>query len=145
MTASHPQPSGDDERSVMAWLSQWEVLIRRRDFDAARRLFDDSVLGFGSAATVVRSLDDLERSQWRRIWPNLGAFAFDRDGILVTVSADRRLAVVAGTWMSTWAGPGEAWSRPGRATVVLARSGDAERWRGVHTHFSLDPALGSDE
>ncbi len=132
-------PTADDESSVRHWLATWQVLICQRDFDRARRLFAPDVLGFGSVATVARSLDELETSQWRRVWPALGSFTFEDDDLTILVAADRLQAAVAVTWSSTWADGGDERPRPGRASIVLARTAPDASWRAVHTHFSLNP------
>ncbi|MEA2826734.1 MAG: hypothetical protein QOG43_1173 [Actinomycetota bacterium] len=121
------------------WLATWQAFVRRRDFEQARLLFSPDVLGFGSVATVAGSLDELEGSQWRRVWPRLGNFTFEDDHLAVVVSSDRLLATVAVTWDSTWVDNGTERPRPGRASIVLVRTGVDDPWRAVHTHFSLNP------
>jgi len=132
--------AADDRSSVREWLATWQTFIRARDFDHARQLFAPGVLGFGSVATVARSLDDLEGAQWRRVWPKLGSFAFEDEHQSVIVSEDRLLATVATTWSSTWTADGADRPRPGRASIVLVRAAADGPWRAVHTHFSLNPA-----
>ena len=132
-------PADDDTSSVREWLATWQGFVRGRDFDHARHLFSPDVLGFGSVATVAGSLDELEGSQWRRVWPQLGDFTFEDDHLAVVLSSDRLLAAVAVTWTSTWVDNGSERPRPGRASIVLARTAVGDPWRAVHTHFSLNP------
>ena len=134
-----PPPADDDTSSVREWLATWQGFVHGRDFDHARHLFSPNVLGFGSVATVAGSLDELESSQWRRVWPQLGNFTFEDDHLAVVVSSDRLLAAVAVTWTSTWVDNGSVRPRPGRASIVLARDEVDGSWRAVHTHFSLNP------
>lgn len=128
----------DDASSVGEWLTTWQTFVRRRDFDQARTLFSPAVLGFGSVATVAGSLDELEASQWRRVWPRLGDFTFEDDHLAVVVSTDRLLATVAVTWASTWVDNGNGRDRGGRRSCSSATTID-DPWRAVHTHFSLNP------
>jgi ketosteroid isomerase-like protein len=132
-------PSVDAESSVRDWLASWEVFIRGRDFEQARQLFAPGVLGFGSVATVARSIDELEGAQWRRVWPSLGSFAFEDEHLTIFVSDDGLLAAVGATWSSTWIADESGRARPGRASIVLMRDAADGQWRAVHTHFSLNP------
>lgn len=130
--------AASDDGSVRAWLRHWGELVAACDVDAARDLFDDAVLGFGTRADVAVGLERLVADQWQQVWPTIDDFAFDVDGAAVYVAEDGTLAVVASRWTSTRREPdGTAAPRPGRATVVLRRAGTS--WRGLHTHFSLDP------
>jgi hypothetical protein len=128
-----------DESSVRDWLATWQAFVQASAFDDARHLFDPDVLGFGSVATVARSLGDLEASQWRRVWPKLATFTFDDDHLTIVISSDELLAAVAVTWSSTWVDNGVERPRPGRASIVLSRQSTDDPWRAVHTHFSLNP------
>jgi SnoaL-like domain len=116
-----------------------EALIGRRDYDGARRLFSDEVLGFGTFADVACGLDELEADQWRQMWPNIEDFRFDLDSITTVESRDRLLTSVAVMWRSYDAGArGARCHRAGRATVVLVRRTTDSPWQARHTHFSLN-------
>lgn len=130
---------GGETTSVLQWLQAWERTIRDNDFAAARRLFDDDVVSFGTFAVVARGLDALEAEQWRRTWPHIAQFRFDHDTAVLALSPDGFLATLAVTWSSEGADTERrSYHRPGRASVVLRRGSTTDPWRGVHTHFSLN-------
>ncbi len=132
--------TGGDGRSLRAWLRQWGDAVAHADIEAARPLFGSDVIGFGTRAEVAVGLEQLVAEQWGHVWPAIDGFAFDVDGAVLYVSADRHLAVIATTWMSRGRRPdGTLGRRPGRATVVLERLALDAPWQGVHTHFSLAP------
>lgn len=89
----------------------------------------------------MRGLDDVERRQWRVVWPRTRGFRFRSEEGSIVVSADRRLAVVMTPWASIGlAGEGGAtFERSGRATILLQRDATDAPWLGIHTHFSLMP------
>jgi hypothetical protein len=116
----------------LAWLSTWGAHVADADMEGARPLFDPSVLGFGTRAEVADGLDRLLADQWSQVWPAITGFRFDVDDARTWVSPDGRQGVIATRWHSE--------GRRGRATVVLHRGGEDDRWRAVHTHFSLTPA-----
>jgi ketosteroid isomerase-like protein len=120
-----------------AWFEALQACVRRVDYDAARELFADDAIGFGTRASFVVGLDSLMASQWQGIWPNIRDFAFDLD--TMHSGADGAGAWAIATWTSTGFDPatGAAFDRPGRATVIFTRV--ADRWRARHTHFSLFP------
>jgi ketosteroid isomerase-like protein len=129
-----------DDASIRGWLDAWGDLVASSDIDAARALFADDVIGYGTRANEAIGLDRLVSDQWSKVWPAISGFRFDVEGAVVWVSPDRRLAVIAATWTSQGRRPDAlVGQRDGRATVVLRRDGVAERWTGVHTHFSLVP------
>lgn len=136
-----PRGPSEDAASIRRWMAEWEGYIAARDFGAARRMFHDGILGFGSVTDVATGLDQLEAEQWRLVWPNMRDFRFEQDHMKIVVSADRLLATVAVTWGSTGCFPGRApFPRLGRATLVLGRDDLGQPWRAVHTHFSLNPS-----
>lgn len=125
--------------NIKDWFAQWSAFVANVDFESARALFDESVVGFGTYKDLVHGLDNLETGQWRNIWPTIADFAFDLDSLEVIVSTDGSQASAVIFWDSTgFHEDGSRYDRPGRATVVLKQI-DGE-WRGVHTHFSLRPA-----
>lgn len=124
---------------VHEWLDDWEDCIRQCDFERGRLLFDLDVMSFGTRAAVALGLDELEGHQWRRIWPFIDDFRFDRNTMRIASSPDDLFATLALTWSSNAFDEKRAsFVRPGRATVVLKRSTTGEPWRAVHTHFSLN-------
>jgi len=124
-----------DERDVKTWLREFEVACRGRDFATARRMFADDALAFGTWARAVRGLDNVEREQWRNVWPRIREFRFEDQP---TIKTSDDLAWIAAEWSTEATGPDRRpFKRPGRGTFVLARRDG--RWQCVHSHFSLLP------
>jgi ketosteroid isomerase-like protein len=120
---------------VMTWLHEFESACRGRDFETGRRMFAEDALAFGTYATAVRGLDNVEREQWRNVWPRIRDFRFEERP---TVHAAGDAAWVAAEWSSEATAPdGKPFRRPGRATFVLSRR--AGRWVCAHSHVSLLP------
>ncbi len=129
-----------DTAAIRDWFATWGSFVAAVDFESARPLFDPAVIGFGTFMDTVTGLDNLEQRQWRSIWPTIQDFRFNLDSLKCVVSEDRLLAVAAITWGSTGIGEdGRPFDRPGRATVGLVRAATDAPWRGMHTHFSLNP------
>ncbi len=117
-------------------MREFEAACRGRDFDAGRKMFAEDALAFGTWATAVNGLPNIEREQWRNVWPRIRDFRF-AEHPAVQVSGDS--AWIASEWSSEATGPdGRAFRRPGRATFVLARRGGT--WLCVHSHVSLLPS-----
>jgi ketosteroid isomerase-like protein len=126
----------DTEREVLGWLRTFETACRERDFEAARRMFAPDALAFGTYAAAVRGLRDIERDQWRNVWPRIREFRFAEAPV---IHATDDSAWLATEWSSEASGPdGRPFRRPGRATMVLSRRDG--RWLCVHSHFSLLPS-----
>ena len=122
---------------ISDWLAAWEETINARDYQAARLLFADDVVAFGSLAGHMSGLDELEQRQWRAIWENTRSFRFDPP-IVVKQTAD--LVVLACRWRSEGMLPEGGWyDRSGRCTLVLGHT--ASGWRCAHSHFSMDPGI----
>ncbi|HET7875053.1 MAG TPA: nuclear transport factor 2 family protein [Methylomirabilota bacterium] len=120
---------------VLAWLHEFEAACRGRDFAAGRRMFAPEAVAFGTFAEAVSGLDNIEREQWRQIWPRIRDFRFEERP---TVRAHGGTAWIAASWTSEATGvDGRSFTRPGRATFILERRDG--RWRAVHSHFSLVP------
>jgi ketosteroid isomerase-like protein len=125
----------DGEREVLDWLREFETACQGRDFAAGRRMFAADAVAFGTWATAVSGLDNIEREQWRQIWPRIRGFRFQERPI-ARVSGDS--AWLAAIWSSEATGPdGRPFTRSGRATFILSRQGG--RWIAVHSHVSLLP------
>jgi ketosteroid isomerase-like protein len=123
-------------REVMDWLREFETACRDRDFASGRRLFAEDAVAFGTWATAVNGLANIEREQWRNVWPRIRNFRFEQRPA-VQVAADS--AWIASEWSSDATGPdGQPFRRRGRATFVLARRED--RWLCAHSHVSLLPS-----
>lgn len=127
-----------DRAGVKAWFDTWGTQVAACDFTAARALFDDHVVGFGTWADMLEGLDALEARQWRNIWPTIRDFRHHTEDLVARISPDRLMAVGLVVWTSTGFGQdGEAYERPGRTTAVLTRPTTTQPWRCVHTHVSL--------
>ena len=124
-----------EEREVTTWLQEFEQACRARDFETGRRMFAEDALAFGTWARAVHGLDNVEREQWRNVWPRIRDFRFADQP---TIRAASDMAWIAAEWSTEATGPdGQPFKRPGRGTFVLARRDG--RWRCVHSHFSLLP------
>ena len=125
-----------DERAIRGWFESLQRCVGAVDYAAARPLFVDDAIGFGTRAHLAVGRETLEASQWRGIWPNIRDFRFDLDQLQSGVDGDLGWGIV--TWSSTgFDERGEPFERPGRATVIFLRREGA--WRALHTHFSLFP------
>lgn len=125
---------------VEAWFTTLERCVGAVDYETARDIFAPNVVAFGTRADVVSGLDQLQANQWSGVWPTIRDFRFDLTQLHWGWAGDQGWAVI--TWSSTgFHQNGDAFSRPGRATVILIQ-GD-RRLRAIHTHFSLAPGLPS--
>src|SRR5262249_20962418 len=130
------RPMNADERDVRAWLAEFEGACRLRDFAAGRRMFAPHAVAFGTWARAVRGLDNIEREQWRNVWPRIREFRFEARPSVHTAGDS---AWIAAEWSSEATGSdGQPFRRPRRATFVLARRDG--RWLCVHSHVSLLPS-----
>ena len=127
-------PTSDQD--VLGWLRKFETACRGRDYDAGRLMFAQDAVAFGTWAMAVHGLENIEREQWRNVWPRIREFRFEARPV---ARAMGDAAWVAAAWSSEATGPdGQALRRAGRATFVLACHGDG--WRCVHSHVSLLPS-----
>jgi ketosteroid isomerase-like protein len=111
--------------------------VRAVDFAAARQMFAEDVVGFGTYATVVAGRAALERRQWAHIWPAIRGFKFRLDQVRCLGGPQGVCVVVP--WESRGVREdGTTFARPGRATLFLVPAGG--RWIAQHSHFSLAPA-----
>ncbi len=121
---------------ALDWLRTFEAACRGRDFAAGRRLFAPEAVAFGTYATAVHGLDNIEREQWRQIWPRIRDFRFEEHP---TATGAGDSAWIAAIWSSeATAADGQSFTRHGRATFNLARR--EGRWLAVHSHVSLLPS-----
>jgi ketosteroid isomerase-like protein len=128
----------DDLDPLRDWFRAWGTHVAAVDFQSARPLFSDDVIGFGTHAAFVKGLDALQQEQWERIWPNITDFRFFVDDLVGAIDGNAAWAAVP--WTSTgYDEAHNAFDRPGRATVTFRRG--ADRWLGTHTHFSLHPGV----
>lgn len=126
----------DARADALEWLRTFEAACRGRDFAAGRQLFAPDAVAFGTYATAVHGLDNIEREQWRQIWPRIRDFRFGENP---TVGGAGDAAWIAVTWSSGATAPdGTDFTRHGRATFNLARRDG--HWLAVHSHVSLLPS-----
>lgn len=132
--AGAPITVEDPISAVQEWFAKLSLYCTTVDYDSAREIFSAEVASFGTLADVVTGLDRLQQEQWEQIWPRTSGFRVLTD--TVHAGGDANVAWGMATWTSTgYDERGEAFERPGRATIVLTRSDG--RWVAVHTHFSL--------
>jgi len=133
--------STQDRTTIAAWLDVLEKHVNGVDLVAARKMFHEAVVGFGSISTVIGQ-DKLEATQWRLVWPTMEDFRFQIQGLEARLSDDRKFAMAAVTFMSKGvAEDGRTYDRPGRATFVLQRPSLDAEWLAIHNHFSLNPGI----
>ena len=128
----------DYPEDLRQWFRTWGAWVAAVDFQSARPLFSQDVVGFGTHATFVVGIDALQQEQWEKIWPNIAEFRFLVDDLVGSVDGDAAWAAVP--WSSVgYDEHGAPFDRPGRATVTFRRV--SGRWLGTHTHFSLNPGV----
>ena len=122
---------------VMRWLEVFAGCVRAVDYDTAREMFDEDVVGFGTFARMLVGRENLIEGQWRNIWGCTRGFRFILDEAHVDVSGD--MAWVAAPWHSEGRDASGQWfDRHGRCTLVLRNRGGG-RWLCVHSHYSRRP------
>ena len=119
------------------WLETFAGYVREVDYAAARPLFHPDVLAFGTHNDVIPGLDKWVTSQWDHVWPKTTDFHFTLEQAEVLASPDGRMAIVVAPWTSTgYHEDGTLFPRPGRATLVFSKDGEA--WLCTHSHMSLN-------
>lgn len=127
-----------DHAKVQDWFSELARHVRAVDFAAARHLFAEDFLAFGTFSDFVYGREHTEQNQWRKVWGTIDGFAYRLDEVKSLVSPDRLFAVGLGIWDSTGYLPdGRPFDRRGRTTVSLARETTEAPWVATHTHMSL--------
>ena len=121
--------------AILDWLEVFAGHVRAVDYAAARPMWHADVLAFGTHRDVMQGLETAIATQWDNVWPRTADFAFDLTNTHVLAAGG--MAVAIAPWTSTGFQPGgEKFDRPGRATMVFQRDGEA--WRCVHSHMSLN-------
>ncbi|SFP71682.1 Ketosteroid isomerase homolog [Bradyrhizobium sp. Ghvi] len=134
---SLPAADSETDQSLRQWLETFAGYVREVDYASARPLFHPDVLAFGTHNDVIPGLDQWVSTQWNNVWPKTTDFRFVLEQASILASSDGTMATVIAPWTSTGYHPdGSAFSRPGRATMVFARSADG--WLCVHSHMSLN-------
>lgn len=118
------------------WLRSLERCVRTLDYEAARVLFSEAVVAFGTYAGALRGRSALKRQQWQNVWPHIRGFTFRLDE-LQCLGGPQGLCVIV-PWDSLGVKTdGTTLPRPGRATIFLVPEGG--EWVAIHSHFSLAP------
>jgi ketosteroid isomerase-like protein len=134
-----PRADAATREAILRWLDVFSGHVREVDYAAARPLWHPDVLAFGTHRDVMQGLEMAIATQWDNVWPKTADFRFDLLAAEVLASGD--MAVAVAPWTSTGFHPdGTRFERPGRATLVFLRTGEAlmEGWRCVHSHLSLN-------
>jgi ketosteroid isomerase-like protein len=135
---SMPQAAPEDLEAVKAWFRELAEHVRAVDFAAARHLFAEEFLAFGTFTDFMLGRELAEKNQWRNVWPTIDNFVWRLDEVKALVSPDRLFAVGLGVWDSTgYDAAGKPFERRGRATVSFARAKVGDPWVATHTHMSL--------
>lgn len=130
----------EDRRSVADWYARWGDYVAEVDFTPSRAMFAEDVIAFGSRIEMMTSQAQLERDQWRSVWPSIENYSYDLATLEVITSPDRLMAMGAVIFRSTGLHPdGQKFQRNGRATVTLMRAAIGEPWICTHSHISLKP------
>ena len=131
-----------DHFTIRLWFQVWEKQVQNKDFESAKKLFENDVVGFSTWMNVVEGIGKLYSDQWKNIWPTINNFKFVTNTLFIQISPDRLLANSILVWNSTgYKKNGNSFKRNGRATVVLKRSNLDNSWKGIHTHFSLNRGI----
>lgn len=134
-----PEADAPTRGQILLWLEIFAGHVRAVDYAAARPMWHPGLLAFGTHRDVIAGREAAIATQWDNVWPRTAHFAFDLAGTRVLGGSG--LAVAVTPWTSSgYDAAGARFARPGRATMVFDRSGDAWRawgWRCVHTHMSL--------
>ncbi len=132
-----PYADAPERAAILSWLEIFAGYVRDVNYAAASPMFHPSVVAFGTHRDVIPGLDAWITTQWDKVWPKTSDFRFDLAGTHVLLSADGSLATAVAPWSSTGYAPdGTAFDRPGRATMVLQKTGTD--WICVHSHMSLN-------
>jgi len=127
-----------DLAAVRAWFDTLSKHCRAVDYAAARPIFAEDMIAFGTFTDFMIGRDLAEQKQWRNVWGTIRNFRYDLDKIEAIVSADRLMAIGMGVWQSDGYHPnGDRFDRPGRTTVTLGRRVVGDPFVATHTHMSL--------
>ncbi len=130
----------EDRRSVKDWYDRWSGYVADVNFKPVREMFAEDAIAFGSKVEVMTSQAQLEREQWRAVWPSIDDYRYDLATLEVVMSPDRLMAMGALIFRSTGLHPdGRKFERNGRSTVTLMRPSVGAPWICTHSHISLKP------
>jgi ketosteroid isomerase-like protein len=132
----------DDAALIRQWFCRLAEHMQAVDYVAARPLFAEDVIAFGSLAGFMTGRAALEAEQWRKVWGATNGFECRLDDLRVIISADRLTAAGMVAFDSTGYGEdGTPYDRPDRSTVVFTRNVVGADWVAQHVHFSLFPGV----
>jgi ketosteroid isomerase-like protein len=130
----------EDKRSVGEWYSRWDKFVADVDFKPVREMFAEDVVAFGSKVEMMTSQAQLEREQWRAVWPSIEDYRYDLSTLEVITSPDRLMAMGAVMFRSTGFHPdGAKFVRNGRSTCTFMRTAIGAPWICTHSHLSVSP------
>jgi len=128
----------DDMAAVRAWFETLSKHCRAVDYEAARPIFAEDMIAFGTFTDFMTGRDLAEQKQWRNVWGTIRNFRYDLGKIEAIVSADRLTAVGLPHAHADGFHPnGDRFDRPGRTTVTLGRHKIGDPFVATHTHMSL--------
>lgn len=128
----------DDLAAVRTWFDTLSRHCRNVDYEAARPIFAEDMIAFGTFTDFMTGRDLAEQKQWRNVWGTIRNFRYDLDKVEAIVSGDRLMAVGMAVWQSDGFYPnGDRFDRPGRTTVTLGRQKIGDPFVATHTHMSL--------
>jgi ketosteroid isomerase-like protein len=128
-----------EKHDVLNWLDTWQELINGGQYEAARPLFSDHVVAFGTVAGAMRGLPELESRQWRQVWYRIKKFTFQKETAAIWSDPRSQFATVCCLWHSLGKAKSAWYERRGRVTLVL--SNQTGSLRCVHSHFSMEPGI----
>jgi len=132
-----PEASPELRAEILDWLDRFAACVQAVDYKSAYPFWHEQALAFGTHKRVLEGLWDWRDRQWDSVWPKTSGFSFIHDQTRVLASPDGQMAIAITPWDSTGYNPdGTPFERPGRASIVLLKSGDG--WVGVHSHMSLE-------
>jgi ketosteroid isomerase-like protein len=103
-------------------------------------MFAEDVVAFGSKVEMMTSQAELEREQWRHVWPAIEDYRYDLSTLEVVTSPDRLMAMGAVIFRSTGIHPdGKTFVRNGRSTCTFMRTAIGAPWICTHSHLSVTP------
>jgi hypothetical protein len=135
MGAGVPSAEHQLAGAAKSWLTGLQECVRSLDYAKARTLFDEGVVSFGTQVNTVEvGLGDVEREQWREVWPRVRNFTY-RLGEARFFGEANCLCVLV-PWDSVGVhADGATHDRSGRTTFVLSERGC--KLTCVHFHSSL--------
>ena len=127
-----------DVAKIREWFNRLSSCVQAVDFEAARDLFAEDMVAFGTFSDFVVGRAAVEEQQWRKVWPHIRNFHWDFENMKAMVSSDRLFGLGLACFVSIgFTQEGVRFDRPGRATVAFRRRSLDDNWVACHTHMSL--------